>query len=307
MKIENYRRKLVNMIYPNSYGKLLFVVEAINNYDDKEHASINGSSDDEEKDYFRYRKHDLFIVLDMQIDGNLFVQRGQKTGLIYCENVRIFDQVKKNLEKPKLKMSKPAHPSFDNSYAIEEEDQTDEFDTLRTRRHKIFVSNPLEVGKEFTRVEIEQYLETKSKEMRFDEIKLSKTNKIKLIFMDIYTGIYTFFDSVIHDKFKRGVDLYIPMFLTELLCLAFLFVFQGSLINDEGNFIDFFLSDYLPFSYVLFLFLQFMFIIVDRIIYLLKSITLKLCMQYFTLIYYHILIFVYFPLTIKKSSWITTL
>ncbi|EMD45134.1 Hypothetical protein EHI5A_137640 [Entamoeba histolytica KU27] len=297
--IENYRRQLVNKIYPGTYGELLFIVEAITNF----------TSDS--SDYLSYNKHDLFVVDKIQENGMLFVKKGNKQGLIHFENVRLFEQQSDKIKKQKYCTIKPQHKeTFDNSYSIINDDSdslNDEFDLLKQHEVELMNQNELEVTNIINFEKLESYLHKREIYLKEQDEIYSLTNKYISFIKSIYLSIKTFFTSITNDQFKRGKDLYIPMFICELLCLLFLVIFQGTFINSDGSFIEFFTSDYLPIFYVLGLLLQFIMILIDRIIYLCKSIKAKLIMQYFSLILYHVLIFIIYPSILQTKTRLSSI
>ncbi|ELP88361.1 hypothetical protein EIN_228140, partial [Entamoeba invadens IP1] len=294
--IENYRRSLVNKLKPNSFGEILFVVETMT------------ERNEQDLDYLPYKKHDLFIVENMQVDGSLYVKKGAKKGLIRCEDVQIYTPDKKKEEKIKTRNVKPQHKdTYDETYSVEEEiTEKDEFDIMADANAMLFVEAELQINKKINMKQIDSYLMKQERFLReVDEIESHKS-KTKKWLKNVGVVFKGFFDSVVNDKFKRGDDYYIPMLLSEVLCFLFLVIFQGTFTNIDGSFVEFFTGDYLPISYVLGLFLQFLMIITDRIIYLCKSITVKLVMQYFSLLLYHILIFIVYPSLVDKMTGIAT-
>ncbi|KAL7713233.1 Uncharacterized protein QTN25_009293 [Entamoeba marina] len=117
-----------------------------------------------------------------------------------------------------------------------------------------------------------------------------------------------FHHSVLHDVFKTGKDLYTPMFVVELGCLIYLFFFLNNFTGLDGNFKDFIFGNYVPLPFALVLFIQFLNMLVDRIIYLCRSVKAKLVLQFVTVIIYGILFFLYFPiLNDKRLSKIPSL
>ncbi|EDR24621.1 hypothetical protein EDI_173100 [Entamoeba dispar SAW760] len=297
--IENYRRQLVNKIYPGTYGELLFIIETITNF----------TSDN--SDYLSYKRHDLFVVDKIQDNGMLFVKKGNKQGLIHFENVRLFEQQNDKIKKQKICTIKPQHKeTFDNSYSIISDDAdslNDEFDLLKQHEVELMNQNELEVTDVINFDKLESYLHKREIYLKEQDEIYSHTNKYISFIKSIYLSIKKFFTSITNDQFKRGRDLYIPMFICELLCFLFLVIFQGAFTNSEGSFIEFFTSDYLPIFYVLGLLLQFVMILIDRIIYLCKSIKAKLIMQYFSLILYHGLIFIIYPSILKTKTHLSSI
>jgi len=107
--------------------------------------------------------------------------------------------------------------------------------------------------------------------------------------------VKSYFRTVLHDRFKKGKDLYTPMFIVELLCIGFLLFFGNRFSGLDASFVEFMLSNYVPFSFVILLFIQFIFMLLDRIIYLTKSVRAKVLLQYASVITFGVMFFIYFP------------
>ncbi|KAH3764414.1 piezo-type mechanosensitive ion channel component 2 [Pelomyxa schiedti] len=103
------------------------------------------------------------------------------------------------------------------------------------------------------------------------------------------------FDILLHDSTKIGKDLYTPLFVIDLLCFAWLVLFQSAFTGESGGFIDFLLENYVPLAWVIILIAQFTIILVDRVIWVKQSLVAKLLLQYFTLLLYSAALFWYLP------------
>ncbi|KAL7719903.1 SH3 domain-containing protein [Entamoeba marina] len=297
--LENYRRKLVNRINPNTFNELLFVVQAT-----KQSPALLPHN------YVEYIPGDLFIVENISADDSLCVRRGDVYGYVPCEDFIVYNPSKDKKNKRKTKQIKPQHKdTCDQSYFIDDASEwiNDEFDVIESTTDDSLKRSVLECNAFLTRDKIAEYLEEQSLRLREAAVVESKSRWILRITRNFWNVITNFFGVVVHDQFKRGNDWYTSMFLCEVACFGFLVVFQGAFCNVEGNFIELFTGDYLPIAYVLGLLLQFVMILVDRIIYLCKSITAKLVLQYFSLIFYHVLIFFVYPSIVTTKTTSTTI
>ncbi|EKE38043.1 hypothetical protein ENUP19_0203G0014 [Entamoeba nuttalli] len=294
--IENYRRQLVNKIKPRTFGELKFVVEAL----------VDFEAPDGEEDFLSYKKHDLFVVENMQVNGDLFVSKGGKMGLINCENVTIYVQNGKVINSQVCKKSKKVHKkTYDKKYCVKKDkvlDAIDEFECVNYHEVEMLSEKSLEVSEQMSSDKLNNFLKDREEYLREKELKGKNKNMIDKAFSTVYSPLKSFFNSIVNDQFKQGADFYIPLFISEALCFLFLIIFQGTFTNIQGSFIKFFTDDYLPITYVLGLFLQFAMILADRIIYLCKSIKAKLVMQYFSLLLYHILIVIVYPSFVETKT-----
>ncbi|EDR28959.1 hypothetical protein EDI_172760 [Entamoeba dispar SAW760] len=294
--IENYRRQLVNKIKPRTFGELKFVVEAL----------VDFEAPEGEEDFLSYKKHDLFVVENMQVNGDLFVTKGGKMGLINCENVTIYVQSGKVVNGQVYKKSKKVHKkTFDKKYCVNKDkvlDGIDEFECVHYHEIEMLSEKSLEISEKMSSDKLNNFLKDREEYLKEKELKGENKNLLDKAFSTIYNPLKSFFNSIVNDQFKQGADFYIPLFISEALCFLFLIIFQGTFTNIQGSFIKFFTDDYLPITYVLGLFLQFVMILADRIIYLCKSIKAKLVMQYFSLLLYHILIVIVYPSFVETKT-----
>ena len=108
-------------------------------------------------------------------------------------------------------------------------------------------------------------------------------------------GLKRFYWHLIHDHTRLGKDYYTAMFVTEFLCFIYLLFFAATFTGSSGQLVEYVQQSYLPTSYVMVLLVQFVVILVDRIIYLCRSVFWKLVMQYGTLVVYNVFILWVFP------------
>jgi hypothetical protein len=113
------------------------------------------------------------------------------------------------------------------------------------------------------------------------------------------------FGNVIKNHFKGlvfrtkeiGRDLYVGIFVVELVCFFFVALFPGDFTGSNTSGLNEFLTeDRLPTSYVLVLLGQFILIVIDRILFLYRSILFKLILHYFLTIFYHVWLLFIIPL-----------
>lgn len=108
-------------------------------------------------------------------------------------------------------------------------------------------------------------------------------------------GLKRFYWHLVHDHTRLGKDYYTAMFVTEFVCFVYLLFFAATFTGSSGQLVEYVQQSYLPTSYVMVLLVQFVVILVDRIIYLCRSVFWKLVMQYGTLVVYNVFILWVFP------------
>ena len=313
--IENYRRSLVNKLEPGKTEPIPFLVRTKQNA--KQTAVQSG--------YLDYKENHIYIVLSIQANGDLFVRRGKKVGLIPNEDVKIFDAFFETIKTKETDKSPKMYDSFDKHYSVKEpkvreEDEFDEFDFYRKEKENLEKRIEEDVFDQYfegcNNIDAKDRKEKLTKSdlkhdhqvLMYETIMIQRnestktSTQIKQFFTMILRQIKKFYSSIVAKENESGSNYYMPMIISEALCFVYLVVFSPQFIKTESNFIEYFLDSFLPITYVMGLFLQFINIILDRIIYVMKSVKLKLLMQYFTLIVYHVLIFLIHPLTSGKSG-----
>jgi hypothetical protein len=100
-----------------------------------------------------------------------------------------------------------------------------------------------------------------------------------------------------------GVDFYLFLFLVELACAIYILCVYDNMATSSLNSTTSMLSNSL-FSgdMVITLFIQILFIILDRTVYLYRSLMCKIILQYITLLYWHIHIFFTWVKKTKKNK-----
>lgn len=98
----------------------------------------------------------------------------------------------------------------------------------------------------------------------------------------------------------EGRDYYAILFLVDLLAFFVILVFQQDFTGIQTNFFEFFTQSRIPSKFLLVLMVQFGLIILERVIYLFRSLLAKLILQYFLLLSIHIILFFYIPQTIQR-------
>jgi len=88
---------------------------------------------------------------------------------------------------------------------------------------------------------------------------------------------------------KPGKDYYVQMWFIELVCFFFIIILPSPFIgNASGNVADFLTQSRLPNSYVLTLLVQFIFIVIERVLYLFRAIKIKVIYHCLLVLLYHI-------------------
>jgi len=105
-----------------------------------------------------------------------------------------------------------------------------------------------------------------------------------------------FYHNLIYSNASVGKDYYMEMLMIELLSLALLVLVGPEITGSSGNILQYYKENYLPTAYVVLLFGQFMVIVVDRIIFVCRSIVWKMILQYVTLIVFNVLFIWVLPL-----------
>jgi hypothetical protein len=112
-------------------------------------------------------------------------------------------------------------------------------------------------------------------------------NNAKRWFRSRWYDIANFFQNLV--AHKPGRDWYVHMWFVELLCFFFIIVLPSPFIgNAAGNVADFLTQSRLPNSYVLTLLVQFLFIVMERVLYLFRAIKIKVIYHCVLVVFYHI-------------------
>ena len=194
-----------------------------------------------------------------------------------------------------------------NAEKIEQEEEQ-EIDKLYTVNHHEVTERALPEGiidEEEEEEEDEEYDPNQkegdpiSKEVEIqlnqtEEEKLGKTKLIK------YRIKHYFYRLLEHKATAR--DYYVPMVTVEVLGFFFMILCQNSFTyNPPEGYSFVLLESRIPKSFFLILLAQFLFIVFDRVIYLFRSIFFKIILQYVTLTYYTVLLFLILPE--GRSEW----
>ena len=144
-------------------------------------------------------------------------------------------------------------------------------------------------------------LEKNKKEKEKKKKKMSKQEKLKNSTMG------KFYEELIHDDTRVGHDYYAAMFTVEFISLVYLLIFGASFTGASGSLAEYISQSYLPGTYVFLLVLQFALILLDRIIYICRSLLWKIVLQYVTIVGFTLITLFWFPykmdLDIDTEAW----
>eukprot|EP00475_Leptophrys_vorax_P030845 TRINITY_DN46534_c0_g1_i2.p1 TRINITY_DN46534_c0_g1~~TRINITY_DN46534_c0_g1_i2.p1 ORF type:complete len:718 (-),score=154.18 TRINITY_DN46534_c0_g1_i2:1661-3814(-) len=98
---------------------------------------------------------------------------------------------------------------------------------------------------------------------------------------------------------KPGADYYTFTFIFEIIAAVYSIFFWGNLVSSSADVEAAFANSRFPWKMVAFFCLEILIMVVERIIYLFRSVLAKSMLQFFTLLYFNYFIFVYCP---SKSS-----
>jgi hypothetical protein len=104
---------------------------------------------------------------------------------------------------------------------------------------------------------------------------------------------------------KAGKDFFVPMWFIEMLCFFFIMFFPTQFIGGvNASFASFLASGRsIPNAYVITLLIQFMFIIIERVIYLFRAIRVKLIYHYALVLFYHYWLWFFLPSLNNNYFW----
>lgn len=85
------------------------------------------------------------------------------------------------------------------------------------------------------------------------------------------------------------------MLLLDLLSFFILAIFPNGIIGEANNIIAYITSNQIPLIYFMVLLLQFVLIVVERVIYLYRSVETKTILLYIQVIFYHVTFFLVLP------------
>ena len=120
-------------------------------------------------------------------------------------------------------------------------------------------------------------------------------NPVAKFFAGVYVKARMFFENIIMDESRLGTNLYTPIFLVEFFCFIYLVLFAPSFTGSHGDLMSYIKNSSIPTSYIVLLIVQFAFIILDRITYLLRSVFMKLVLQYLSVVVFNCLMLWLFP------------
>ena len=112
---------------------------------------------------------------------------------------------------------------------------------------------------------------------------------------DAIRPIYHYFNVMLYDPLKCGADLYTPLFVTDLIAFVFIFL-TSSDFSSSQNADSMISSSSISLKFVCILIVVFAVLVIDRIVYVSKSIQSKLVIQYFTLVLYLLMVMWVLPI-----------
>eukprot|EP01114_Cavostelium_apophysatum_P013947 TRINITY_DN3486_c0_g1_i8.p1 TRINITY_DN3486_c0_g1~~TRINITY_DN3486_c0_g1_i8.p1 ORF type:complete len:2315 (-),score=561.17 TRINITY_DN3486_c0_g1_i8:52-6996(-) len=211
------------------------------------------------------------------------------------QNVAVppIEDTAENIKDGKLEANQP--PPYDDIVEEEEEGDRDVLESSGPPQN-ITESGNLEIeedGLEQQNQDVEDELleeiaKNVSREFYHNITKDVKTPWSK--FKDFYRSIFT------EEQSTLGRDFYTAIFFTDFLSFLFLLIFQQDFSGIESTQVIGYLEDNrIPLAYLGIVMSQFGLIILDRIIYLFRSVKAKLVLQYVLIVFYHFLLFFYLP------------
>jgi hypothetical protein len=104
---------------------------------------------------------------------------------------------------------------------------------------------------------------------------------------------------------KAGKDFFVAMWFIEMVCFFFIMFFPTQFIGGvNASFASFLASGRsIPTAYVITLLVQFIFIILERVIYLFRAIRVKLIYHYALVIFYHYWLWFFLPALNNNYFW----
>mmetsp|Transcript_10938 Transcript_10938/g.33528 ORF Transcript_10938/g.33528 Transcript_10938/m.33528 type:complete len:3049 (+) Transcript_10938:220-9366(+) len=113
---------------------------------------------------------------------------------------------------------------------------------------------------------------------------------------EVFARLIGYYKDILGRECPDSGDYYLPILLIDVFSFIFLLLFQQEFTGIPSEEIPDFISDgRIPRQYLLLLFLQFVLLVLERALYLSRSITGKLVLQYVLLFVYHFLLFYYLP------------
>lgn len=124
-------------------------------------------------------------------------------------------------------------------------------------------------------------------------------NRIKKACLFLFDPFVKFFHKVMHSTYSATVDVYAPMFMCDFINF-FIVVFGYKYFGSQQQAGDADVTSYItenriPTAFLIMLLLQFLFIIIDRALFLRKNVRGKLIYQIFLVILIHIWMFFVLP------------
>ena len=212
------------------------------------------------------------------------------------------------LEKQKKNQKKPQKKT--NNYAdylseIEEENNNNEDDNLNNflSQNDLHSSVEFEIGQILDQIKNKQPIDENEDEKTFlltqnnenTEKEEKEPSKLTVKLENFKYSIFFHFDQLLA-HYATAKDYYVAYATIEVICWFYMILFQPAFTYDPSDTYTFFLLESrIPKSFFWIILIQFILIVIDRVIYLFRSTTSKVAMQYFTLIYYFILLFMILP------------
>lgn len=122
--------------------------------------------------------------------------------------------------------------------------------------------------------------------------------------LSIWSEIRRYFGNVFSKK-KLGADYYVYSFILDLISFIVIALFPNAILGVGGgssNILSYINSNQIPLLYFALLLGQFSLILIERIVYLFRSVYLKLLLTYALTIIYHVGFFFWLPIR-QGSTW----
>jgi len=120
-------------------------------------------------------------------------------------------------------------------------------------------------------------------------------NNFKRYMKARWNDFSNFFQNLVANK--PGRDYYVAMWFVELICFFFIILLPTPFIgNSAGNVAEFLTQSRLPNSYVLTLLVQFILIVIERVLYLFRAIKIKVIYHCLLVAFYHVWLLFIIPI-----------
>ena len=265
------------------------------------------------QNYISFNKHDIYIARKVNDDGDVVIEK--------------IDDICQNLKKPQENNEKLIKSSHLKYYPfrlfITKKDDKKMKKNEEKGYSKDIVLNFREKMKTVLKEEETNYKKKQESEYKIkingkknnqmnnsiqnpneQQTKIKKEkSKLENFVNNTEKGLKMYFSHLCSNNWKVGANYYAPQFVCDIIFTVFMIVCSPFFIDSESNFISYFSKEsYLPLTYAIGVIFQFLFIIIDHIIYIKKSLKHKVVFHYFTIIWYNITFVLFYPLKEKQFN-----